>query len=75
MARFKIIPLDKSLACVEFDGHDPAAALNIVTQRMFTVADVYEEERYLFTLRRNGVEHDFWSITVKAEGVGDPSPA
>lgn len=50
---------------IEFPGADAASALYVANYRRFAEADVYEGDRYIFTLRRSGAIGACWTVLTR----------
>lgn len=61
MPKYKLVSTN-SAETIEFPGLDAASALHVANDRRLAEADVFEGERYIFTLRRNGPIGACWTI-------------
>lgn len=67
MTHYRLIPSADPDAFIDYEGFDPSSSLNIASVRHIEEADLYQDEKYLFSLRMNGAQGGCWIIHRRPE--------
>lgn len=74
MRLFNVVPFDHSAKPVEVIAFDEASVLHVADRLGGSAADVFEEGRYRFSIRKNP-EAGFWTIFRKPGRQSERSAA
>lgn len=66
MHRFTIVPTDSSYSSAEISARDAGGVLTIVSQLQCGEADIFEDDRYKFSVRLS--DSGMWSIFKRDSG-------
>lgn len=62
MPVYRVVPIDSSLDPIEIESLDGSAALNVASTLDVEEADVWEDGKYSFSVRKRSRVGPFWEI-------------
>ena len=70
MPRFKLVSTECASQSVGFEGLDASCAIEVAAQSPMEEADLWQDDKYLYTMRKQGNAGDFWVIYRKIDPTG-----